>query len=181
MSQLRLYYENVVRMDMIKKFNYQNPYEIPKLDKIIINMGVKEAAQDKKQIISPLFILELISGQKAVITKAKKSVSNFKVRKGFPIGTKVTLRGEMMYDFLSRLITIALPRVRDFRGLSIHNINKTGNISFGVRDLLIFPEVECEYDKLTRIYGANITIVTTAKTRNEALILLSAFQMPFKA
>lgn len=180
MSILSQYYENIVRIDMIKKLNYTNPYEIPEITKIIVNMGVKEAAQDKKQIISPLFILELITGQKSIITKAKKSVSNFKVRKGFPIGAKVTLRGDMMYDFLLRLITVALPRIRDFRGLSIQNINSTGNISFGIRDLLIFPEVECEYDKLTKVYGANITIVTTAKTRKEALILLSGFQIPFK-
>ena len=180
MNRLQEYYYDIVRLDMIRKFNYENTLNVPKIDKIILNMGIKEAALDKKQILSPLLILELITGQKAVITKAKKAVSNFKIRKGFPIGVKVTLRGDSMYDFLSKLITVVLPRIRDFKGFSVHSINTQGNLSFGIRDLLVFPEVEVEYDKFSRKYGTNITIVTTSKTAKETQQLLSAFQIPFK-
>lgn len=179
MNTLKQYYEDVVRLDMIRKFQYANPYSIPKIEKIIVNMGVKEGAVDKKQILPPMLITELITGQKSVITKARKSVANFKIRKGFPIGVKVTLRGDLMYNFLYRLVTVVLPRVRDFKGISHKNINNTGNFSFGLRDLLVFPEIEMEYDKLSRIYGANITIVTTAKTKSETEALISAFQVPF--
>lgn len=179
MNILQQYYEDVIRLDMIRKFQYENPFCIPKIEKIVINMGVKEGAVDKKQTLPPMLILEFITGQKSVLTKARKSVANFKIRKGFPIGVKVTLRGDMMYDFLYRLITVALPRVRDFKGLSNRSISSTGNFSFGIRDLLVFPEIEMEYDKLSRLYGAHITIVTTAKTKQETEALLSAFQMPF--
>lgn len=179
MNTMQQYYEDVVRLDMIRKFQYANPYSIPKVDKIIVNMGVKEGAVDKKQILPPMLIAELVTGQKSVITKARKSVANFKIRKGFPIGVKVTLRGDLMYNFLYRLVTVVLPRVRDFKGVSHKNINNTGNFSFGIRDLLVFPEIEMEYDKLSRIYGAHITIVTNARTKNETEALLSAFQIPF--
>nr|YP_007890559.1 ribosomal protein L5 [Histiona aroides]AGH24053.1 ribosomal protein L5 [Histiona aroides] len=179
MNTMQQYYEDVIRLDMIRKFQYANPYSIPKIDKIIVNMGVKEGAVDKKQILPPMLIAELVTGQKSVITKARKSVANFKIRKGFPIGVKVTLRGDLMYNFLYRLVTVVLPRVRDFKGVSHKNINNTGNFSFGIRDLLVFPEIEMEYDKLSRIYGAHITIVTSAKTKNETEALLSAFQIPF--
>lgn len=179
MGILQQYYEDVIRLDLIRKFQYNNSYETPKISKIIINMGVKEAAGDKKQILPPMLLLELITGKKAVITNAKKSVSNFKIRKGFPIGVKVTLRGDSMYEFLYKLIVVVLPRVRDFKGLSSASVNSTGNYSLGLRDLLVFPEVEMEYDKLSKIYGTNITIVTTAKTPKETEALLSAFQIPF--
>nr|AGH24408.1 ribosomal protein L5 [Reclinomonas americana ATCC 50284] len=180
MNRLKKHYEEIIRFDMIRKFNYINPHMIPKLDKIVVNMGVKEAALDKKQILAPLLILELITGQKAIITKAKKSISNFKIRKGFPIGVSVTLRGDNMYEFLSRLVTVVLPKIRDFKGIPMTSINKDGNLAIGIKDLLVFPEIESEYDKFNRVYGANIVLVTTAKTKKEAGVLLSGFQIPLK-
>lgn len=180
MNRMHTYYHEVVRRDMVRKFNYENTHNIPKIEKIILSMGVKEAANDRKQILPPLLLLELITGHKAVLTKAKKAVSNFKIRKGFPIGVKVTLRNAIMYEFLSKLITVVLPRIRDFRGLSPKMINKYGTLSLGIRDLLVFPEVEVEFEKLNSTYGVNITIVTNAVTLLETQTLISSFQMPFK-
>lgn len=179
-TNIQQHYEDIIRPDLLRKFNYENVHQIPKIEKIILNMGVKEAVNDKKQLLIPILILELITGQKAVVTCARKSISNFKIRKGFPIGALVTLRGDNMYSFLTKLVLFVLPRIRDFVGIPITSIDSQGNISFGIRDLLVFPEIESEYDKLHKTYGVNITIVTTAKTKLETKTLLSSFQIPFK-
>ena len=178
MSRLKEYYLNEVRDAMTKKFGYKNEMEIPKLDKIVINMGVGEAKENAKVLETAVKDLETISGQKVMITKAKKSVANFKIREGMPIGCKVTLRGEKMYEFLDRLVNLALPRVRDFRGVNPNAFDGRGNYALGIKEQLIFPEIE--YDKVDKVRGMDIIFVTTAKTDEEARELLTLFNMPFQ-
>ena len=170
-------YADVVRKQLIEKFAYKNPMQVPKLDKIVINMGVGETTADTKKIQSAVRDLALIAGQKPVVTKARIAISNFKVRENMPLGCKVTLRKDRMYDFLDRLITIALPRVRDFRGVSAKSFDGRGNYSMGLKEHIVFPEID--YDKIDTVWGMDITICTTAKTDDEAKALLSGFQMPF--
>ena len=173
MSRLKEMYKNEIVDAMIKKFGYKNIMEVPKLDKIVVNMGVGEAKDNDAAVAD----MELITGQKAVTTKAKNSVANFKIREGMPIGCKVTLRGEKMYEFADRLINLALPRVRDFRGVNPNAFDGRGNYALGIKEQLIFPEVE--YDKVDKVRGMDIIFVTTAKTDEEARELLTLFNMPF--
>jgi large subunit ribosomal protein L5 len=177
MPRAKARYLNLVRAQMKEKFAYKNPMAVPRLDKIVINMGVGETTADTKKIQSAVRDLALISGQKPVITKARKSVSNFKVRENMPLGAKVTLRQDRMYEFLDRLVTVALPRVRDFRGLNAKSFDGRGNFSMGLKEHLVFPEID--YDKVDTVWGMDITICTTARTDAEAKELLSAFQLPF--
>ena len=177
MSRLREIYENEIVDAMIKKFEYKNIMEVPKLDKIVINMGVGEAKDNAKLLDAAISDMELITGQKAVKTRAKNSVANFKIREGMPIGCKVTLRGEKMYEFADRLINLALPRVRDFRGVNPNAFDGRGNYALGINEQLIFPEIE--YDKVDKVRGMDIIFVTTAKTDEEARELLKQFNMPF--
>ena len=162
---------------MIEKFGYKNPMQVPKLDKIVINMGVGEAKENAKVLEAAVRDLEIIAGQKAVITKSKKSVANFKIREDMPIGCKVTLRGEKMYEFADRRINLALPRVRDFRGVNPNSFDGRGNYAMGIKEQLIFPEIE--YDKIDKVRGMDIIFVTTAQTDEEARYLLTLFNMPF--
>lgn len=178
MSRLRDLYKNEIIDAMVKKFGYTNTLQVPKLDKIVVNMGVGEAKENSKVLDSAVKELEIITGQKAVLTKAKNSVANFKIREGMPIGCKVTLRGEKMYEFLDRLVNLALPRVRDFRGISPDSFDGRGNYALGIREQIIFPEIE--YDKIDKVRGMDVIIVTTAKTDEEARELLRCFNMPFK-
>ncbi len=175
--RLREQYDTTIRPALQKEFGYKNVMEVPKLDKIVINIGVGKAASDSKKIQSAAAELTLIAGQKPVVTKARKAIANFKLREGQPIGCKVTLRKEHMYEFLDRLITIALPRVRDFRGVPHKSFDGRGNYALGLKEQLIFPEIE--YDKVEDIRGMDIIICTTAKTDDEAKALLTAFNMPF--
>ena len=177
MSRLKDTYKNEIVDAMIKKFGYKNIMEVPKLDKIVINMGVGEAKENAKILEAAVKDLETISGQKAVLTRAKNSVANFKIREGMPIGCKVTLRGEKMYEFADRLINLALPRVRDFRGVNPNASDGRGNYALGIKEQLIFPEIE--YDKVDKVRGMDIIFVTTAKTDEEARELLTLFNMPF--
>ncbi len=177
MARLKDIYNSEIKDAMIKKFGYKNIMEVPKLEKIVINMGVGEAKENAKVLDSAVRDLEIISGQHAVTTKARKSVANFKIREGMPIGCKVTLRGEKMYDFADRLINLALPRVRDFRGVNPNAFDGRGNYSLGIKEQLIFPEIE--YDKIDKTRGMDIIFVTTAKTDEEARELLRLFNMPF--
>ena len=177
MSRLRDAYKNEIMDAMMKKFGYKNIMEVPKLEKIVVNMGVGEAKENAKLLDAAISDMELITGQKAVATKAKKSVANFKIREGMPIGCKVTLRGEKMYEFADRLINLALPRVRDFRGVNPNAFDGRGNYALGIKEQLIFPEVE--YDKVDKVRGMDIIFVTTAKTDEEARELLTLFNMPF--
>ncbi len=177
MSRLKDQYNNEIVDQMMKKFEYKNVMQVPKLDKIVINMGVGEAKENAKVLEAAVKDLETISGQKAVVTRAKKSVANFKLREGMPIGCKVTLRGDKMYEFADRLINLALPRVRDFRGVSADSFDGRGNYALGIKEQLIFPEIE--YDKVDKVRGMDIIFVTTAKTDEEARELLSFFGMPF--
>ena len=163
---------------MTKKFGYKNVMEVPKLDKIVINMGVGEAKENAKLLDAAIADMELITGQKAIATKAKKSVANFKIREGQAIGCKVTLRGEKMYEFLDRLVNLALPRVRDFRGVSAESFDGRGNYAMGIKEQIIFPEIE--YDKIDKVRGMDVIIATTAHTDEEARELLRMFNMPFK-
>ena len=172
MSRLREQYENEIKDAMIKKFGYKNAMEIPKLDKIVVNMGVGEAKENAKVLEAAVKDMEAITGQKAVTTKAKNAIANFKIREGMPIGCKVTLRGEKMYEFADRLINLALPRVRDFRG-----VNTNAFDGLGIKEQIIFPEIE--YDKVDKVRGMDIIFVTTAKTDEEARELLAQFNMPF--
>lgn len=175
--RLKEAYEKEVRAVLKSQFSYANDMQIPRLDKIVINMGVGDAAQDSKKVKSAADELSLIAGQKAVVTKAKKSIAGFKVREFMPIGCKVTLRREHMYEFLDRLINIALPRVRDFRGVSGKSFDGNGNYALGLKEQLVFPEIN--YDKVDKIRGMDIIICTTARTDEEAKALLAAFRMPF--
>lgn len=177
MSRLKTMYNDEIVDAMIKKFGYKNVMEVPKLDKIVINMGVGEAKDNAKVLESAVKDLETIAGQKAVLTKAKKSVANFKIREGMAIGCKVTLRGEKMYDFLDRLVNLALPRVRDFRGVNPNAFDGRGNYSLGIKEQLIFPEIE--YDKIDKVRGMDINFITTAKTDEEAKELLEMLGAPF--
>jgi large subunit ribosomal protein L5 len=176
-ARLQEHYEKVVRPALIKEFSYENALAAPRLDKIVINMGVGEATADSKKINLAVAELAAISGQKPVITKARKSIATFKLREGMNIGCKVTLRRQRMYEFLDRLITIALPRVRDFRGVSGKSFDGRGNYTLGLKEQLVFPEID--YDKVDKVRGMDIVICTTAKTDAEAKALLKGFQMPF--
>ncbi|MBQ9608167.1 MAG: 50S ribosomal protein L5 [Lachnospiraceae bacterium] len=178
MSRLKDLYNDEIKDAMTKKFGYKNVMQIPKLEKIVINMGVGEARENAKILDSAVKDLEIITGQKAVITRAKKSVANFKLREGMPIGCKVTLRGEKMYEFTDRLVNLALPRVRDFRGVNPDAFDGRGNYALGIKEQLIFPEIE--YDKVDKVRGMDVIFVTTAETDEEARELLSLFGMPFK-
>ncbi len=177
MSKLRDLYNNEIREQMTKKFGYKNVMEIPKLDKIVVNMAVGEAKENEKILEAAAKDLMTITGQKPVYTKAKKSIANFKIREGMAIGCKVTLRGERMYEFLDRLVNLALPRVRDFRGVNPNSFDGRGNYALGIREQLIFPEIE--YDKIDKVRGMDIIFTTTAKTDEEARELLRLFNMPF--
>ncbi len=178
MARLKETYKNEIIDAMTKKFGYKNVMEVPKLEKVIINMRVGEAKDNAKVLDSAVRDLEIISGQKAITTKAKKSVANFKIREGMAIGCKVTLRGEKMYEFVDRLINLALPRVRDFRGVKANAFDGRGNYTLGIKEQLIFPEIE--YDKVDKVRGMDICFVTTAKTDEEARELLKLFNMPFQ-
>ncbi len=177
MSRLQETYKNEIVPAMINKFGYKNVMQVPKLEKIVINMGVGEAKENAKILEAAIRDLEIIAGQKAVTTKAKKSIANFKLREGMPIGCKVTLRGKRMYEFADRLINLALPRVRDFRGVNPNAFDGRGNFALGIKEQLIFPEIE--YDKVDKVRGMDIIFVTTANTDEEARELLTQFNMPF--
>jgi large subunit ribosomal protein L5 len=177
-SRLKEKYTNEVVSALMERFQYENIMEVPKLEKVIINMGIGEARDNPKTLEAAVKELELIAGQKPVITRAKKSIANFKLREGMKVGTKVTLRGQKMYDFLDKFMNIALPRVRDFRGVSDTSFDGRGNYAIGIKEQLIFPEIE--YDKVETIRGLDIVIVTTAKTDEEARVFLEKMGMPFK-
>jgi len=177
MTRLQQHYEKTVRPALMKEFGYKNTLEVPKLDKIVINMGVGEATQDTKKVDGAAADLAVIAGQKPVVTRSKKSIATFKLRENMPIGCKVTLRRERMYEFLDRLVNIALPRVRDFRGVSPKSFDGRGNYALGLKEQLVFPEVD--YDKVDTVRGMDIVIVTTARTDAEAKALLRHFDMPF--
>ena len=176
-SRLKEMYKNEIVDAMVKKFGYKNVMEVPKLDKIVVNMGVGEAKDNAKLLESAVSDMETITGQKAVVTKAKHSVANFKIREGQSIGCKTTLRGDKMYEFLDRLVNLALPRVRDFRGVNPNSFDGRGNYALGIKEQLIFPEIE--YDKIDKVRGMDVIVVTTAKTDEEARELLRLFNMPF--
>ncbi|MDE6639356.1 MAG: 50S ribosomal protein L5 [Acetatifactor sp.] len=177
MARLKdLYYDEIVDA-MTKKFGYKNRMEVPKLDKIVVNMGVGEAKDNAKVLENAVADMEIITGQKAVLTKAKNSIANFKIREGMDIGCKTTLRGEKMYEFLDRLVNLALPRVRDFRGVNPNSFDGRGNYALGIREQFIFPEIE--YDKIDKTRGMDVIFVTTARTDEEARELLTLFNMPF--
>ncbi|MFU8784314.1 50S ribosomal protein L5 [Aliidiomarina sp.] len=178
MAKLHDFYKETVVPELMKQFSYTSVMQVPRIEKITLNMGVGEALADKKILDNAVADLEAITGQKVIRTNARKSVAGFKVREGFPIGCKVTLRGEHMWDFLQRLISIAIPRIRDFRGLNPKSFDGRGNYSMGVREQIIFPEID--YDKVDRVRGLDITITTSAKSDDEARALLSAFNFPFK-
>ena len=178
MSRLLEAYNNQIKKDLQLKLGLKNMFEVPKLKKIILNMGVGEGKEDSKLIDKALEDLSLISGQKAIKTKSKKAISGFKIRAGMPLGVKVTLRNKIMYEFLDRLVNIAIPRIRDFRGLNMKSFDGNGNFSMGIKEHVIFPEIN--FDKVEKIRGMDITICTSAKSNNEALALLKSFNMPFK-
>ena len=178
MARLKEYYKETVMPQLTQQFGYKSVMEVPRIAKIVLNMGVGEAVGDKKLLDNAVSDMQKVSGQKPVITKSKKSIAVFKIREGYPIGCMVTLRHERMYEFLDRLVTIALPRVRDFRGVSGRAFDGRGNYNMGVKEQIIFPEIE--YDKIDTLRGMNITITTTAKTDAEAKALLAGFKFPFK-
>ena len=178
MAKLHDYYRDQVVNELKNKFGYKSVMKVPRIEKITLNMGVGEALTDKKLLDNAVADLAAISGQKPLVTKARKSVAGFKIRQGYPIGCKVTLRGERMWEFFERLITIAVPRIRDFRGLSAKSFDGRGNYSMGVREQIIFPEID--YDKVDRVRGLDITITTTAKNDEEGQALLAAFNFPFR-
>ena len=178
MARLQEYYRNKVAADLMAKFGYKSVMEVPRITKITLNMGVSEAVADKKVIENAMADLTKISGQKPVITKTRKAIAGFKIRENYPIGCMVTLRGRRMYEFLDRLIAVALPRVRDFRGVSGRAFDGRGNYNIGVKEQIIFPEIE--YDKIDAVRGMNISITTTAKNDDEAKALLGAFSFPFR-
>jgi large subunit ribosomal protein L5 len=178
MARLQQYYKDAVVGELSKRFGYKSIMEVPRITKITLNMGVGEAVADKKVLENAVGDMQKIAGQKAVTTKARKSIAGFKIRDGYPIGCMVTLRGPRMFEFLDRLVTIALPRVRDFRGISGKSFDGQGNYNMGVKEQIIFPEIE--YDKIDAVRGMNISITTTAKTDAEAKALLAAFKLPFK-
>lgn len=178
MSRYKELYAKEIVPALTKKFGYKNVMQVPKLDKIVINMGIGEAKENAKILDAAVKELETITGQKAVLTRAKNSIANFKIRAGMPIGCKVTLRGDKMYEFADRLINLALPRVRDFRGVSANSFDGRGNYALGIKEQLIFPEIE--YDKVDKVRGMDVIFVTTAKTDEEARELLTLFNMPFQ-
>jgi large subunit ribosomal protein L5 len=178
MTRLQEHYKDKVVPELKAKFGYKSPMEVPRIEKITVNIGVGKATQDRKILDNAVGDLTKITGQKPVITKAKKSIANFKVRVGYPIGCMVTLRGQRMYEFLDRLVSVAMPRIRDFRGVSNRSFDGRGNYSLGVKEQIIFPEID--YDKIDTLRGLNISITTTAKTDDEARALLAAFRFPFK-
>lgn len=178
MTRMHEHYEETVRPAMLEKFGYENPLEVPRIQKIVVNMGIGEAVADSKKVDRAVDDLTVITGQKPLVVKAKRSVATFKLREGMNIGAKVTLRKKRMYEFLDRLVTIALPRVRDFRGLNGKSFDGRGNYAMGVKEQLIFPEID--YDNIDTIRGMDIIIVTTAKTDDEARELLRAFNFPFR-
>ncbi|MEI5640277.1 MULTISPECIES: 50S ribosomal protein L5 [unclassified Pseudoalteromonas] len=178
MAKLHEVYKDKVVKELQEKFGYGSVMQVPQIEKITLNMGVGEALADKKILENAVSDLEAISGQKPLVTKARKSVAGFKIREGYPIGCKVTLRGERMWDFLERLVSIAMPRIRDFRGVSAKSFDGRGNYSMGVREQIIFPEID--YDKVDRVRGMDITITTSAQTDDEGRALLEAFNFPFK-
>jgi large subunit ribosomal protein L5 len=178
MARLQEHYRKTVVPELTKKFGYQSVMQVPRITKIVLNMGVGEAVGDKKIMDNAVGDLQKITGQKPVVTKARTSIATFKIRKGYPIGCKVTLRGERMFEFLDRLISVAIPRIRDFRGVSARGFDGQGNFNLGVKEQIIFPEIE--YDKIDALRGLNITIATTAKTDEEARAMLTAFQFPFR-
>jgi large subunit ribosomal protein L5 len=179
MARLQEHYREKVVPELTKKFGYKSAMQVPRITKITVNMGVGESTTDKKILDNAVGDLTKIAGQKPVVTKAKKSIANFKIRAGYPVGCMVTLRGPRMYEFLDRLVTIAIPRIRDFRGVSNRAFDGRGNYSLGVKEQIIFPEIE--YDKIDALRGMNISITTTAKTDEEARALLAGFRFPFKA
>ncbi|MBQ5459229.1 MAG: 50S ribosomal protein L5 [Rhodocyclaceae bacterium] len=178
MARLQKHYRETVAPELMKKFGYKSPMQVPRITKVTLNMGVGEAVADRKVMDSAVADLSKIAGQKPVITKARKAIAGFKIREGQPIGAMVTLRGVRMYEFLDRFVTVALPRVRDFRGISGRSFDGRGNYNIGVKEQIIFPEIE--YDKVDALRGLNISITTTAKTDEEAKALLQAFRFPFK-
>jgi large subunit ribosomal protein L5 len=177
-ARLQAFYEESVRAKLTEQFGYSNPLQVPSIDKIVLNMGVGEGVNDRKKVDQAATDLALIAGQKAVITKSRKSVANFKLRDGQAIGTKVTLRRARMYEFLDRLINIAMPRIRDFRGVNPKSFDGRGNYSMGIKEHIIFPEID--YDKAAEVWGMDITVCTTARTDDEARALLAAFNFPFR-
>jgi len=177
MARLREHFETVVKPTMQEKFNYANPMQMPRLEKIVLNMGVGQATQDRKKVEAAAEDMTRIAGQKPIITTARKSIAGFKLRDGMNVGCKVTLRGDQMYEFLDRLVNIALPRVRDFRGLNGKSFDGRGNYAMGIKEQIIFPEID--YDQVDEIRGMDIVICTTAKTNEEAYELLAGFDMPF--
>ena len=177
MTRLHEEYKNKIKAEMLEKFGYDNVMQVPRLEKVVLNMGVGEAAQDSKKIQAAVADLTLIAGQKPVVTRAKKSIAGFKLREGMPIGAKVTLRRDRMFEFVDRLINIALPRVRDFRGLNSRSFDGRGNYSMGLKEQIVFPEID--YDKVDTIRGLDIIVVTTANTDDEARELLRGFNFPF--
>jgi large subunit ribosomal protein L5 len=177
-TRLRKQYDEVIRKGLVEKFGYKNPMAVPKLTKIVLNMGVGEASQDKKKIEGAVDNMTAIAGQKPNITKSSKAIANFKLREGQMVGCSVTLRKNRMYEFLDRLVNVALPRVRDFRGLNGKSFDGAGNYNMGLKEQIVFPEID--YDKIDKVRGMNITICTTAKTDEEARALLEAFEMPFQ-
>ncbi len=178
MARLKEFYNSTVVADLMKQFDYKSIMEVPRIEKITLNMGVGEAIADKKVMEHAVSDMTKISGQKPVVTNARKSIAGFKIRAGYPVGCKVTLRKDKMYEFLDRLVSVALPRVRDFRGLPAKAFDKFGNYNFGIKEQIIFPEIE--YDKIDALRGMNITITTTAKNSEEARALLKAFSFPIK-
>ena len=178
MARLKEKYNETIRQELVNKFNYSSVMQAPQIDKIVVNMGIGDAVQNAKVLDTAVEELSAITGQKPVITKAKKSIANFKLREGMKIGTKVTLRGERMYEFLDKFMNVALPRVRDFRGVSNTSFDGRGNYAIGIKEQLIFPEIE--YDKIDSIKGLDIVIVTTAKTDEEARVFLEKMGMPFR-
>ncbi len=178
MPRLRAQYDNVVRAKLTEQFGYDNPMQVPRLDKLVLNMGIGEGVSDRKKVESAAADLSRIAGQRAVITKARKSIATYKVREGQPIGCKVTLRKARMYEFIDRLVTIALPRVRDFRGLNPKSFDGRGNYTMGIKEHIVFPEID--YDQVEQVWGMDIVVCTTASTDEEARALLAAFNFPFR-
>lgn len=176
--RLRTHYDDVVRAGLTETFKYVNPMQVPKLEKVVLNMGVGEAVGDSKKVKAALADLEKITGQKPVITYARKSIAGFKVREGMALGVKVTLRRAQMYEFVDRLVNVALPRVRDFRGLNAKSFDGRGNFAMGIKEHIVFPEIN--YDQIDQVWGMDVIVCTTAKTDNEALALLKAFNFPFR-
>lgn len=177
-ARLSLYYKDTVTKTLTEKFAYKSPMQVPRIEKIVLNMGVGEAVADKKIMDNAVGDMAKIAGQKPLVTNSRKAIANFKIREGYPVGCKVTLRGARMYEFLDRLVNIAMPRIRDFRGISGRSFDGRGNYNMGIKEQIIFPEIE--YDKIDALRGMNITITTTAKSDEEARALLSAFKFPFR-